>query len=77
MKKIFLCSSFKDSYSLLSDFAGETLKGKSVTFIPVASEVEEVTHYVDAAKEAFHQLEMRVETVQLTGQTVQEITQII
>ncbi|MGG0626322.1 Type 1 glutamine amidotransferase-like domain-containing protein [Bacillus altitudinis] len=77
MKKMFLCSSFKDSYSLLSDFAGDTLKGKSVTFIPAASEVEEITHYVDAAKEAFHQLEMSVETVQLPEQTVQEITQII
>lgn len=53
MKKMFLCSSFKDSYSLLSDFAGESLKGKRVTFFPTASAVEEVTHYVEAAKEAF------------------------
>lgn len=45
MKKMFLCSSFKDSYSLLSDFAGESLKGKRVTFFPTASAVEEVTHY--------------------------------
>lgn len=57
MKKMFLCSSFKDSFSLLSDFAGETLKGKSVTFIQAASEVEEVTHYVEAAKEAFQRLD--------------------
>ncbi|PCK20432.1 peptidase S51 [Bacillus pumilus] len=73
MKKMFLCSSFKDSYSLLSHFAGESLKGKSVTFIPVASAVEEVTHYVEAAKEAFHQLEMQIETVDMGKQSVQEI----
>ena len=77
MKKMFLCSSFKDSYSLLSDFAGESLKGKSVTFIPTASAVEEVTHYVAAAKEAFHQLDMPLETVQMAEHTAQEITHMI
>ncbi|KEP26019.1 Type 1 glutamine amidotransferase-like domain-containing protein [Bacillus zhangzhouensis] len=77
MKKMFLCSSFKDSYSLLSDFAGESLKGKSVTFIPTASAVEEVKHYVEAAKEAFHELDMHIETVQMAEQTAQEITHMI
>ncbi|MGA4709874.1 Type 1 glutamine amidotransferase-like domain-containing protein [Bacillus safensis] len=77
MKKMFLCSSFKDSYSLLSDFAGESLKGKRVTFFPTASAVEEVTHYVEAAKEAFQQLGMQLETVQIDEQSVEEITQMI
>ncbi|GLF90189.1 putative peptidase Lmo0363 [Bacillus safensis] len=77
MKKMFLCSSFKDSYSLLSDFAGESLKGKRVTFFPTASAVEEVTHYVAAAKEAFHQLGMQLETVQIDEQSTEEITQMI
>ncbi|MBG9910411.1 peptidase S51 [Bacillus xiamenensis] len=77
MKKMFLCSSFKDTYSLLSDFAGESLKGKSVTFIPTASEVEEVTHYVEAAKEAFHQLDMHIETVQMAEHTAEEMTRMI
>ncbi|WP_366203942.1 Type 1 glutamine amidotransferase-like domain-containing protein [Bacillus safensis] len=77
MKKMFLCSSFKDSYSLLSDFAGESLKGKRVTFFPTASAVEEVTHYVEAAKEAFQKLGMQLETVQVDEQSVEEITQMI
>lgn len=77
MKKMFLCSSFKDSYSLLSDFTGESLKGKRVTFFPTASVVEEVTHYVEAAKEAFHQLGMQLETVQIAEQSTEEITKMI
>ncbi|MFL0435498.1 Type 1 glutamine amidotransferase-like domain-containing protein [Bacillus pumilus] len=77
MKKMFLCSSFKDSYSLLSDFTDESLKGKRVTFFPTASAVEEVTHYVEAAKEAFHQLGMQLETVQIAEQSTEEITKMI
>lgn len=77
MKKMFLCSSFKDSYSLLSDFAGESLKGKRVTFFPTASAVEEVTHYVEAAKEAFQELGMQLETVQIDEQSAEEIAQMI
>ncbi|MER3126925.1 Type 1 glutamine amidotransferase-like domain-containing protein [Bacillus pumilus] len=73
MKKMFLCSSFKDSYSLLSDFTDESLKGKRVTFFPTASAVEEVTHYVEAAKEAFHQLGMQLETVQIADQSAEDI----
>lgn len=77
MKKMFLCSSFKDSYSLLSDFTGESLKGKRVTFFPTASAVEEVTHYVDAAKEAFHQLCMQLEIVQIAEQSTEEIAKMM
>ncbi|KML13570.1 peptidase S51 [Bacillus safensis] len=77
MKKMFLSSSFKDSYSLLSDFAGESLKGKRVTFFPTASAVEEVTHYVEAAKEAFQQLGMQLETVQIDEQSAEEIAHMI
>lgn len=77
MKKMFLSSSFKDSYSLLSDFAGESLKGKCVTFFPTASAVEEVTHYVEAAKEAFRQLGMQLETVQIDEQSAEKIAQMI
>ncbi|MBQ4815162.1 Type 1 glutamine amidotransferase-like domain-containing protein [Bacillus pumilus] len=77
MKKMFLCSSFKDSYSLLSDFTGESLKGKRVTFFPTASAVEEVTHYVEAAKEAFHQLNMQLETVQVAEQSIEEIIKMV
>ncbi len=74
---MFLCSSFKDSYSLLSDFTGESFKGKRVTFFPTASAVEEVTHYVEAAKEALHQLGMQLVTVQIAEQSTEEITKMM
>lgn len=77
MRKMFLCSSFKDSYSLLSDFVSESLNGKSVTFIPIASAVEELTHYVEAAKEAFRQLNMQIEMVDMDVQSVKDITRMI
>ncbi|UYO34890.1 Type 1 glutamine amidotransferase-like domain-containing protein [Bacillus zhangzhouensis] len=76
MKKMFLCSSFKDSYSLLSDFTGESLKGKRVAFFATASAVEEVTHYVKAAKEVFQQLGMQLDIAQIEEST-EKIIQMI
>ena len=52
MKKMFLASSFVDVADLFVKFAEEKCAGKTVTFIPTASLVEEVKFYVDAGKEA-------------------------
>lgn len=49
MSKLFLSSSFANVIDLFSEFMGE-LRGKKVAFIPTASKVEEVTFYVEAAK---------------------------
>lgn len=77
MKKMFLTSSFKDSFHYLKEFAKEDLDKKTVTFIYTASLVEEVTHYVDEAIAAFHQLEMVVELLDIATQTPLEIQKII
>lgn len=50
MKKIFLSSSFCDVAKYLADFCEEDPIGKSVTFIPIASKVEEYTGYVENDK---------------------------
>src|SRR5690606_41211007 len=50
MKKLFLSSSFCDVAKYLTDFCGEELKGKTVTFIPTASLVEEYAGYVENDK---------------------------
>ena len=42
MKKLFLASYFKKVAGLLEEFANEELKGKTVTFIPTASNFEKV-----------------------------------
>lgn len=49
MKNLFLTSSFKDVVPLFTEFESN-LQGKTVTFIPTASTVEEVTFYVEAGK---------------------------
>lgn len=50
MKKLFLSSSFCDVAKYLADFCEEDPIGKSVTFIPIASKVEEYTGYVENDK---------------------------
>ncbi|MBO0487759.1 Type 1 glutamine amidotransferase-like domain-containing protein [Vagococcus fluvialis] len=56
MKKLFLASSFADTYQLLPDFVGEELTNKSVVFIDTASHTEERKSYVDKARIAFEDL---------------------
>ncbi|MGE6628823.1 Type 1 glutamine amidotransferase-like domain-containing protein [Bacillus sp. NPDC077027] len=77
MKKLFLCSSFSDSKYALQEFAGENLKGKRVTFIPTASVVEEVTHYVEAAKAVFHQLGMHIDILDIAKEPKERSIQTI
>lgn len=73
MKKLFLASSFKDVASLLSDFAKEDLKGKTVTFIPTASIPESIKFYVGSGKKALEKLGLTVDELELTKATAEEI----
>ncbi len=73
MKKLFLASSFADTYTLLAPFAGEDLKGKTVTFIPTASLVERYKAYIDDDKEAFRKLGMIIEELELSTATAEEV----
>lgn len=60
MKKLFLSSYFAEVAQLLSDFLGQDCNGKSVAFIPTASNVEKVTFYIGADKKALRSLGMTV-----------------
>ena len=77
MKKMFLTSSFKDSFHYLEAFAKEELRGKTVTFIDTASLVEEMTHYVDSAIDAFNQLGMLIERLDISRQNRESIEKTI
>lgn len=66
MKKMFLSSSFYEVSQYLKGFVGENIEGKKVTFIPTASLVEEVVHYVESAKAAFEQLGIIVEILDIS-----------
>ncbi|RBQ29515.1 peptidase E [Aliarcobacter vitoriensis] len=72
MKKLFLASSFSDVIDIFVDFQ-KNLKGKSVTFIPTASIVEEVNFYVDLAKKDFQSLGLIVDELEISTDTSEEI----
>ncbi|EHL5791269.1 TPA: peptidase E [Listeria monocytogenes] len=73
MKNLFLTSSFKDVVALLTEFESN-LQGKTVTFIPTASIVEEVVFYVEAGKKALKDLGLIVEELDVATETLEEIT---
>ena len=73
MRQIFLASSFKDVAGFLWDFVGEELQGKTVTFIPTASLTESVTFYVGAGRKALETLGMKVDVLELTSASSQEM----
>ncbi|MCV66873.1 peptidase [Listeria monocytogenes] len=73
MKNLFLNSSFKDVVPLFTEFESN-LQGKTVTFIPTASKVEEVVFYVETGKEALEDLGLIVEELDVTTETLEEIT---
>lgn len=72
MKKLFLASSFKDVASIFANFE-ENLSGKTVTFIPTASAVEEVVFYVSSGKKALEKLGLIVDVLEISTATFDEI----
>jgi len=74
MKNLFLTSSFCDVAQLLENFCGFELIGKTVSFIPTASIVEEYTLYVENDKKAFEDLGIIVNVLHLNQSSEEEIT---
>lgn len=72
MKRIFLAASFNDVCPLFADFE-RNIKGKTVTFIPTASMVENVVFYVAAGKKALEKLGAIVDELELSTATAEEI----
>lgn len=73
MKNLFLTSSFKDVVALFTEFESN-IQGKTVTFIPTASIVEEVVFYVEAGKKALEDLGLIVEELDVATETLEKIT---
>lgn len=73
MKKMFLTSSFVDVADLFVEFAEEKCAGKTVTFIPTASLVEDVTFYVDAGKKALEERGLIVDELEISTATKEKI----
>ncbi len=59
---------------MLEHFAGETVKGKSVTFIPTAANVESIRVYVGMARRAFAKLGIVVDELDVSTAPAEEIS---
>ena len=73
MKKMFLASSFADVADLFVKFTEDECAGKTVTFIPTASLVEEVNFYVDAGKEALEKRGLIVDELEISTAAKEKI----
>lgn len=73
MKKLFLSSSFADVANLFIDFVNEECKGKSVTFIPTASIVEEIAFYVENDRKALESIGLIIDILEISTATDEEI----
>ena len=74
MKKLFLCSSFKDVAMLLMSFMGD-VQGKRITFIPTASNVEKVVFYVEAGRKALQNLGFLIDELDIATASPTEIAE--
>lgn len=70
---LFLCSSFADVAPLLEQTSPIELREKIVTFIPTASIPESYTEYVGLGREALEKLGLRVETLDVSEASAEEI----
>ena len=72
MKKLMAVSSFKTVASELPVLEKQ-LNGKTVTFIPTASQVETVTFYVKTAKQALMKMGLVIDEVDVSNIASEEI----
>lgn len=74
MKKLFLSSSFSDVATIFERFVKQETKGKTVTFIPTASNLEKMKFYVDSAKKAFEKMGIIINELDIATATSDEIS---
>lgn len=76
MKKLFLSSSFKDVANIFENFEKD-LQGKTVTFIPTASNVEKVNFFVNSGKKALVKIGLTVDELDISVASNNEIADTI
>lgn len=72
MKQLLLVSAFDEVYKKLN-LLNQNLNGKRVTFIPTASNVEEINFYVESGKEALNDLGLIVDELDISMKSYEEI----
>ncbi|QPI65674.1 peptidase E [Vreelandella venusta] len=73
MKNMFLTSSFADVADLFVKFTSEKCVGKTVTFIPTASLVEDVNFYVAAGRETLEKCGLIVDELEISTAPSEEV----
>lgn len=71
--KLFLASYFAKVAPLLPNFLHEDCSGKSVAFIPTASNVEAVTFYIGADKKAMQKLGLTIHELDISKEPKEDI----
>ncbi len=67
MRKLFLCSSYKDVAGLFPEFAGCDLSEKMVTFIPTAALHEKVNFYVKSGRKALERVGLVIDELEVSS----------
>ena len=75
MKTLFLTASFADVAEHLPAFIGEALTGKNVAFIPTACDVEDITFFMENDRNAFRQLGIHIDELDLAAMPRAELAQ--
>ncbi|MGY3749780.1 Type 1 glutamine amidotransferase-like domain-containing protein [Vagococcus acidifermentans] len=77
MRKLFLCSSLADSVHLFRQIVGETLKGKKLTLIPTAANVEDASGFEEDEQDILSKLEMAVTILDVSKESREQIAHTI
>lgn len=77
VKKLFLSSSFSIVAKLLPEFYGDSLAGKTIAFIPTASNTEKVNFYVESGKKALIKLGATLNVLDISTAKKSDITKTI
>lgn len=73
MKNMFLASSFVEVVKLFESFVEGECEGKIITFIPTASNPEDVNFYVASAKEALEELGFIIDELDIATAAKEEM----
>ncbi len=73
MKRLFLASYFAEVAALFPEYMDESCNGKTVAFIPTASNVEKVTFYVGVDRKALQKIGLSVHELDIAKASQTEI----
>jgi len=74
MKRLFLSSMFTGVSDMLPDYAGTSITGKRITFIPTAARPEKINFYVADGRKALERLGFIVDELDVADASAEDIS---